>query len=198
MADMTLSDEATLIRQAQEGSLEAFNSLVLRHQNLVYNVAYRMLGDDVSAQDVTQEAFINAYRKFASFQGEHFRAWVVRIASNLALDMLRRDKRRPAQSLDDMAAEGGLTLPDASPTPEQALQSRELQQAIQQCIDSLNAEQRLTLILCDVQGMSYQEVADSTNAQLGTVKSRLSRARLAVRRCLQAVEELLPAQYRFS
>lgn len=198
MADMTLSDEATLIRQAQEGSLEAFNSLVLRHQNLVYNVAYRMLGDDVSAQDVTQEAFINAYRKFASFQGEHFRAWVVRIASNLALDMLRRDKRRPAQSLDDMAAEGDLTLPDASPTPEQALQSRELQQAIQQCIDSLNAEQRLTLILCDVQGMSYQEVADSTNAQLGTVKSRLSRARLAVRRCLQAVEELLPAQYRFS
>jgi len=196
MADMTLSDEATLIRQAQSGSLEAFNALVLRHQDVVYNVVYRMLGDDASAQDVTQEAFISAYRKFASFQGEHFRAWVVRIASNQALDALRRDKRRPAESLEDMANEGDWPLADAGPTPEQALQSRELQQAIQQCIDSLNPEQRLTLILCDVQGLAYQEVADSTAAQLGTVKSRLARARQAVRRCLQAVEELLPAQYR--
>ncbi|MCS6835466.1 MAG: sigma-70 family RNA polymerase sigma factor [Anaerolineae bacterium] len=198
MADLTLSDEATLIRQAQAGNLEAFNALVLRHQDVVYNVVYRMLGDDASAQDVTQEAFISAYRKFASFQGGHFRAWVVRIASNQALDVLRRDKRRPAESLDDLADEGDLPLPDGGPTPEQALQSRELQRAIQQCLESLNPEQRLTLILCDVQGMSYQEVADSTNAQLGTVKSRLARARLAVRRCLQAVEELLPAQYRLS
>jgi len=198
MADLTPSDEARLIQQAQAGSLDAFNALVERHQDVVYNVVYRMLGDEASAQDATQEAFISAYRKFASFQGQHFRAWVVRIASNQALDMLRRNKRRPAESLEDMAADGDLPLADASPSPEQALQSRELQQAIQQCIESLNPEQRLTLILCDVQGLSYQEVAESTQAQLGTVKSRLARARQAVRHCLQAVEELLPAAYRLS
>lgn len=193
------AEEAALIQRAQGGDLAAFNALVLRHQDSVYTAAYRILGDPDSAADAAQEAFINAHRKLDTYRGGAFRAWIVRIVTNLAYDQLRYDRRRPAAHLDDLPggeSDDGPPLPDQAATPEQVVQQRELNAAIQNCINRLQADQRVVLVMSDVEGYSYQEIADSTGVQLGTVKSRLSRARAGVRACLQAVQELLPAEYR--
>lgn len=194
-------DEAALIRQAQTGSLDAFNMLVLRYQDTAYSVSYRIMGDPASAADAAQEAFISAFRHLSTFRGSSFRAWLLRIVTNTCYDELRRQKRRPADSLEDMAgpeADDGPPVADDSPTPEQQVQQHELARAIQACINALADSQRVVLVLSDVEGLSYQEIVDITGANLGTVKSRLSRARLSVRDCLQAVKELLPAAYRLN
>jgi RNA polymerase sigma-70 factor, ECF subfamily len=193
-------DESDLIRQAQQGQLDAFNTLILMHQDRVYSVAYRILGDPAAAADATQDALISAYRRLETFQGGSLRGWLMRIVTNVCYDDLRRQKRRPATALDDLPggdSDDGAPLASAQPTPEHVILDNELQQAIQRCIGTLGRDQQTVLVLCDVQGLSYQEVADTVEANLGTVKSRLSRARLAVRQCLQGVEELLPPEYRF-
>lgn len=193
------ANESNLILQAQKGSLDAFNALVLLHQDTLFNIAYRLMGDSESAADVTQEALITAYRKLDSFHGGNFRAWLARIVTNLGYDELRRQKRRPADYLDDLPggdSDDGAPVPAPILTPEQTIQENELHQAIQDCIQSLGADQRLVIVLSDIQGLSYQEIAENAGTNIGTVKSRLSRARLAVRRCLQQVSELLPSEYR--
>lgn len=193
-------NEAALIRRAQQGQLDAFNEIILLHQDSLYAVAYRILGDPATAADATQEALISAYRRFDTFQGGSLRAWLIRIVTNVCYDDLRRQKRRPTTGIDDLPGgdtDDGAPLPANQPTPEHVMLETELHQAIQDCIRALGRDQQAVLILCDVQGMSYQEVADSVNANLGTVKSRLSRARVAVRQCLQGVAELLPPEYRF-
>ncbi len=198
MAKQEITDEI-LIEQSRQGQLEAFNQLVLRYQNLVYSVAYRLMNDGASAGDVTQDTFIKAYQRINTFKGGNFKAWLTRIASNLCYDELRRQKRRPQTYLEDMSPEDSddpVPIPSDDSTPEEVAQQSELQQAIQQCISALKDDQRTVLVLSDVQGMSYQEIADSISVQIGTVKSRLSRARLAVRNCLQGFSELLPDEYR--
>jgi RNA polymerase sigma-70 factor (ECF subfamily) len=193
------NDEQELIQQAQQGEVAAFNALVLRYQDALYSQCYRILGDPDSADDATQETFIHAYHKLGTFQGGYFKAWLMRIATNLCYDELRRQKRRPADYLDDLPggeSDDGAPLPAETPTPEQVVSENELHQAVQDCINELGDDQRVVLVLCDVQGYSYQEVAETVQTNLGTVKSRLSRARLAVRRCLQGVQELLPPEYR--
>lgn len=192
-------DDQTLIQRALDADLEAFNLLVLRYQNRVYTVAYRIMGDGDSAADAAQDAFLTAYRKLASYRGGSFEGWLTRIVSNLCYDELRRRQRRPADYIEEMPGseyDDGPPLPADAPTPEQVAQQNDLERALQDCIMGLKDDQRMVLVLSDVQGMSYQEVADNLDINLGTVKSRLSRARLAVRRCLQAVQELLPAEYR--
>jgi RNA polymerase sigma-70 factor (ECF subfamily) len=193
-------DETALIRQAQQGHLDAFNQIILLHQDSLYSVAYRILDDAAAAADATQEALISAYRRFDTFQGGSLRAWLIRIVTNVCYDDLRRQKRRPTTAIDDLPggdSDDGAPLPSSQPTPEHVLLETELQQAIQDCIRALGRDQQAVLMLCDVQGLSYQEVAESVNTNLGTVKSRLSRARVAVRQCLQGVAELLPPEYRF-
>jgi len=193
-------DEAALVRKAQKGDLDAFNQMILLHQDSLYAVAYRILGDAALAADATQDAMISAYRRFDTFQGGSLRAWMIRIVTNVCYDDLRRQKRRPTTAIDDLPggdSDDGAPLPSHQPTPEHVMLETELQQAIQDCIRSLGRDQQSVLILCDVQGLSYQEVAESVSANLGTVKSRLSRARMAVRECLQSVAELLPPEYRF-
>ena len=192
--------KASLVRQAQKGNLDAFNQIILLHQDSLYSVAYRILGDPAEAADATQDAMISAFRRFDSFQGGSLKAWLIRIVTNVCYDDLRRQKRRPTTGLDDLPggdSDDGAPLPSHQPTPEHVMLETELQQAIQDCIRGLGRDQQSVLLLCDVQGMSYQEVAESVNANLGTVKSRLSRARVAVRECLQGVAELLPPEYRF-
>lgn len=192
-------DDSILIQQAQHGSLEAFNRLVLRHQDSLYTLTYRILGDPESAADAVQDALISAYRKISTFQGGHVKAWLARIVTNLCYDELRRQKRHRTDYLDDLPggeSDDGASLPANTPTPEQIAGQNELHQAIQHCINALGADQRIVLVMSDVQGSSYQEIAASLQTNLGTVKSRLSRARLAVRRCLQAYRELLPAEFR--
>lgn len=192
----TPADEASLIRAALRGSIDAFNALVLNHQDAAYTLAYRLLGDSAAAADAAQEAMISAYQQLRSFRGENYRAWLMRIVANRCYDELRRQRRRPTQSISPAANEEDLPIPDHQPQPEEAAQQRELERAIQRCIEGLNPEQRLALVMCDIEGMAYQEIADSLNMQIGTVKSRLSRARAGVRNCLKGVRELLPSAYR--
>jgi RNA polymerase sigma factor (sigma-70 family) len=193
------ADEQDLIQQAQRGSLDAFNSLVLAYQDRVYNVTYRIMHDEASAADMTQDAFITAYRRLSTYRGGSFRAWLLRIATNTCYDELRRHKRRPAAALDDLPGadlDDGPPLPDHAPTPEQVAQQHELNRAIQDCIEHLGEDQRVILVLSDMEELSYQEVAQIVGIKVGTVKSRLSRARVNVRDCLQTFQELLPASYR--
>lgn len=192
-------DEQALIAAAQGGDLAAFNMLVLEYQDAVFSVTYRIMGDQHSAADASQETFITAYRRLETYRGGSFRSWLLRIASNTCYDILRYHKRRPAVQLDSLVGEDyddGPPLPAPNPSPEQMAQNSELHAAIQDCISALQPDQRIILVMSDVEGYSYQEIADSVGTRLGTVKSRLSRARANVRNCLQAVQELLPAEYR--
>lgn len=195
------SDEQQLIRQAQRGDVNAFNTLVLAYQDRLYNAAYRIMGDPASASDIAQEAFITAYRRLETYRGGSFRAWLLRIVTNTSYDELRRRQRRPATSLDDLSgvdSDDEPPIPDNNPSPEQSVQQSELHHAIQDCINALGSDQRAVLVLSDVEELSYQEIAEIVGANLGTVKSRLSRARVAVRDCLQTVQELLPSEYRLN
>ncbi len=192
-------DENTLITNAQAGDLDSFNALVLTYQNMIYTLAYRIMGEPARAADATQEAFITAFRRLETYNGGNFRAWLMRIATNTCYDHLRYEKRRPATGLEDLVSEefdDGPPIADDTPTPEEAAQSAELSRAIQDCIQGLQDDQRITLVMSDVEGFSYQEIADAVGVQLGTVKSRLSRARSALRGCLQGFKELLPTVYR--
>jgi RNA polymerase sigma-70 factor (ECF subfamily) len=194
-------DEPQLIRQAQRGNLDAFNRLVLHYQDRAYTAAYRIMGDSASAADATQEAFITAFRRLDTYRGGSFRAWLLRIVTNTCYDELRRRKRRPATSIDDLPGaelDDGPALHDDTPTPEQVAQQNELNRAIQDCIDSLSEAQRVILVLSDIEELSYQEVAVMAGVKVGTVKSRLSRARVSVRDCLQTFQELLPAAFRLN
>lgn len=189
------------IKEAQRGDIESFNALVLLFQDYVYSISYRIMGEGDSASDAAQDTFITAFRKLNTFRGGNFRAWLARIATNTCYDELRKRKRRPQDYLEELAGAemyGEAPIAADSPTPEQEAQRSDLNQAIQNCINALNDDQRVVMVMSDVQSYSYQEIAAMVDTSLGTVKSRLSRARLAVRRCLQGVEELLPSEYRLS
>lgn len=191
-------DEAAIIQQAQKGDVAAYNRLVLQYQSLVYNVVYRIMGEPQGAEDMTQEAFISAYQALNRFRGGNFKAWLLRIATNACYDELRRHKRRPQSSLDELTEENEsfsfLRSPEEGPEGQQ--QQLEMMRAIEHCLEGLPDDQRITAVLCDVEGYDYNEIADITAASLGTVKSRLSRARSKLRDCLQGFAELLPAEYR--
>jgi RNA polymerase sigma-70 factor (ECF subfamily) len=195
------SDENQLIAKSKRGDVDSFNMLVLRYQDYIYSIAYRIMGEADGAADVAQDTFLTAYRKLTSFRGGNFKAWLARIATNACYDELRKQKRRPQDYLEEMPGSEMYDEPPIAadaPNPEQEAQRADLNRALQDCIGGLSPDQRMVLVLCDVQSMSYQEVADSLGAELGTVKSRLSRARLAMRRCLQAVQELLPDEFRLT
>ena len=193
-------DESALIQSARKGNLDAFNTLVLTYQHQVYNLAYRIMGEEAAASDATQEAFISAYKNLKSFRGGSFKSWLLRIVTNACYDDLRRRKRRPATSLDELTdgedGEAEFDVPAPEEGPEVIAQRHELAGLIQQGITTLPDDQRLVLVLSDVQGMSYEEIATMTNSNLGTVKSRLSRARGKLREYLQGRGELLPEIYR--
>jgi RNA polymerase sigma-70 factor (ECF subfamily) len=190
-------DESTLIAAAQHGDREAFNQLVVHYQSLAYNVAYRVLGDGDAAADATQDAFISAYRAIARFRGGSFKAWVMRIVTNACYDQLRVKQRRPTTSIDaDPDMERQEWNVDPGERPEAFVVRQELGQIIQRGLATLPAEQRTCVILSDIQGMSYDEIAQTMNSSLGTVKSRLNRGRRKLRDYLTQHVELLPARYR--
>jgi RNA polymerase sigma factor (sigma-70 family) len=193
-------DEAAAIAAAQQGDLPAFNQIVLQYQGLAYNVAYRILSDADGAADATQDGFIKAFQRIGQYRGGSFRAWLLRIITNTCYDTLRSKKRRPTVSLEkedeEDDSEYDSTLLDAAERPDEYALRRELAAGIQAAIEQLPEDQRTVLILCDIEGMDYQEIADTTGVALGTVKSRLSRARARLRDLLMAQKELLPPQYR--
>jgi RNA polymerase sigma-70 factor (ECF subfamily) len=194
-------DEVALVEQAREGDLHAFNTLILAYQDMAFNVAARMLGDDDAAADVTQTAFLSAYRSLDSFRGGSFKAWVMRMVTNACYDELRRRKRRPTISLepvtdDDEEIESPAWLADDSASPEDAVERAELDGALQTCLQGLPDDFRAVVLMVDVEGMDYQEVSQATGKPLGTIKSRLARARLKMRDCLRQYWELLPSVFR--
>ncbi len=199
MINLNLMDESQLIAAAQQGDLPAFNQLVLKYQNLAYNVAYRILGDADRAEDATQDAFIKAYKAMGGFRGSDFKPWMLRIVTNTCYDYLRAAKRKPTNSLDDELDKGEYNprFRDPGEGPEKYVERQELSRAIQWGINQLNDHQRAVIVLIDIQGLSYEETAETLGVSLGTVKSRLSRARAKLRDILQAHQELLPEQYRF-
>jgi RNA polymerase sigma factor (sigma-70 family) len=192
-------EERRLIDMARRGEVESFNALVRLYEGRVYNLCYRMLGDADSAADAAQDAFLSAFRNLRSFRGGSFRSWLLRIATNTCYDVLRARKRRPTTSLDveaDSEDDGSpLQIADAAESPDDFALRRELAAAIQRGLADLPEEQRLILILSDIQGLAYEEIAEVTGTNLGTVKSRLSRGRARLRDILKA-GELLPARYR--
>ena len=194
-------DETGLIEAAQRGDLDAFNRLVLAFQDLVYAQAYRMMGEHAAADDATQEAFISAYRSLSSFRGGSFKAWLLRIVTNACYDELRRRKRRPTAPLEPFndygeEIESPSWLEDPGESPEDAAERADLSRNLLGCLQELPEEFRAVVALVDMQGFDYAETAQAMGVPLGTVKSRLARARLRLRDCLQNIGELLPAEYR--
>lgn len=191
-------DEQALIASARKGDIRAFNQLVMLYQSMVYNLAYRILSEPDAAADATQDAFLSAYKAIRRFRGGSFKAWLLRIVTNACYDQLRIKQRRPTSSLDDLPVEADHTsyLRDPDEQPDEFVERQELNRVIQAGISILPAEQRVVLVLSDVQGFSYKEIAQITGISLGTVKSRLSRGRAKVRDHLQTQGELLPTRYR--
>lgn len=194
-------DEARLIQDAKQGDLDAFNTLVLHYQQVAFSVAYRLMGDASLAEDITQEAFISAFRKLNSYRGGSFRAWLCRIVTNAGYDELRRQKRRPTTPLEVETDDGEMLespawMEDPGETPEEAALRQELSTAIQHCLDELPPEFKIAVVLVDIQGFDYAEAAAAAQTPLGTIKSRLARARLRLQDCLYGWGELLPAGFR--
>ncbi len=191
-------DEGELIARSQKGNVAAFNQLVLAHQQLAYNVALCILGDPDAAADATQEAFISAFKAVSSLRGGSFKAWLLRIVTNACYDMLRAKKRRPTDSLDEMVSEDegmGGPADDSLESPEEHALRMDMRAEVQRCLQLLPPEQRVVVVLSDVHGLSYEEIAAVTKTELGTVKSRLSRARAQLRDSLRQ-RELLPSTQR--
>jgi RNA polymerase sigma-70 factor (ECF subfamily) len=191
-------DEKALIAAARRGDTHSFNQLVSHYQDMVYNVAYRILGDAQAAADASQDTFLSAYQAVGKFKGGSFKAWLLRIATNACYDQLRIQKRRPTSSLEALYTDSDPSshFVNGRESPEESALRQELGQTIQRGIAGLPAEQRVTLVLSDVQGLSYAEIAQATGTSVGTVKSRLSRARSRLRDYLLEQTELLPARYR--
>lgn len=209
MSKLARDDEEFLIARSQRGDINAFNQLVLCYQQTLYGTVFRMLGDPDIAADITQDAFLAAFRSINTYRGgaAPFRAWLLRIGSNMACDHWRRTQRHPAESLEALTEDddahspsllGALATTGVEGNPEDTLLVHELQELLQQGIQQLPLDQRVAIVLCDIQGFSYDEVAETTQTTLGTVRSRIARGRAKLRNFLTQHQELLPRNYRLS
>lgn len=180
--DTQLSDDA-LATMAQAGDLPAFNTLVERYQRPVFGLCLRMLSSAPAAEDVAQETFLAAWRGLERYRGGSFQAWILRIAGNRCRDELRKRKRRPTDSLDALRERQGewVAPADSAPSPERAALGAETLRAIQRGLETLPEDQRMAIILCDVQELAYDEIAQAMGTSIGTVKSRISRGRSRLR-----------------
>jgi RNA polymerase sigma-70 factor (ECF subfamily) len=195
------TSEKQLIQAAQRGDLDAFNQLILRYQNLLFGIALRLLNDEDVASDAVQEALISAFRRFHTFRGDSLRSWLARVVVNACYDEMRRKRRQHSIPLEQYNVEGdeietSYWLVDTQADPELQFETSELEGAIQKSLNKLPPIYRLILVLVDIEGLSYEEAAMAAHVPVGTVKSRLARARLQMQKSLQAAGELLPAAYR--
>lgn len=199
---MSISDDDLLYR-CQTGDRDAFQALVEKYQHKVYTIAYRFVGNEADAGDLAQEAFIKVYQKLSTFRGESsFRTWLYHIAANTCRDELRKRQNKRTLSLDNLSpqpGDGTARIEGVKSTmagPEEVAAAREMQRNLQMVLNQLPAEQRLILIMREIQGFSYEEIAHQLECSLGTVKSRLSRARVALKDLVVAHRELfdLPRQ----
>ena len=181
-------EEDEIVKRAREGDVDSFNHLVEIYQRRVYNLSLRMLGNAPAAEDATQDAFFSAFRGISRFRGGSFRAWLYRIATNACWDQLRALSRRPNTPIDDMPME----LEADQPSPEDFAVRHEIGEKIKKALAALPPDQRLAVILRDIEGLDYQEIARVTGSSLGTVKSRINRGRGRLRHCLERYRELFP------
>lgn len=186
-----LPDEAAVIQRAADGDRTAFAQLMEHYQSACYGLAWRLLGDPDQAADATQDAFVHAYRAIGSYRGGIFRSWLLRITANASYDILRRAQRRPSSPLPDGEEGSAPELPDigAVNTVAEATKS-ELYRHLEAALRRLPEDQRTAVVLCDVYGMDYNEVAAMTKSALGTVKSRIHRGRLRLRQLMAEHREL--------
>jgi len=184
--------EMTLVHSAQSGDMDSFNALVLKYQDVMYRTALRILGQEALAEDATQDAFISANQHVGHFRGGSLKAWLIRILINKCYDEFRYMQRTPAISLDESLTDDGeneglyTMLWDQAPSVEEYVEASEQTEYIQECLSKLPADYRVVLVLVDIEEMSYVEAAAILKIPLGTVKSRLARARLYMRRELEA------------
>ena len=185
-----LPDEAAVIDRAAAGDRTAFAQLMEHYQSACYGLAWRLLGDADRAADATQDAFLHAYRAIATYRGGVFRSWLLRITANASYDILRRQQRRPSTPLPD-PEEGAPELPDLDAVnPVSEATKSELYRHLEVALRKLPEDQRTAVVLCDVYGMDYNEVAAMTQSALGTVKSRIHRGRLRLRELMAEHREL--------
>ena len=193
-------EEKELIQAAQRGDLDAFNALILHYQNLLFGIALRMLGDEDTASDAVQEALISAFHKFNTFRGGSLRSWLARVTVNACYDEMRRKRRQREVPIEQFNMEGEEVedlswMIDPAARPEERYDSFEMESAIQRSLNLLTPAYREALVLVDIEGLSYEEASMAARVPVGTVKSRLARARLQVRSALQGYKDLLPAQF---
>ena len=191
-----MATEQELVERAKRGDPDAFGQLVTDNEKRIYNLALRMTGSPEDAAELAQESFLNAWRGLHRVQGESsFATWLYRLASNACIDFLRREKRRRSLSmtvsLDDETCERQVELPDQRSTPEQHLERQELRRAIRDGLQRLSEEHRQVLVMREVSGLSYAEIGQVLELEPGTVKSRIARARLALRKALESEGNLL-------
>lgn len=186
---MTREEESAVIAKVLSGDADAFEPLVTANQNFVYNIALKMLSDPEDAFDASQEAFVKAFRSLKDFKGDSsFSSWLYRITANICLDIMRKNKKRKTASivyLDDDSELKELDLPDERFSPETEYERKELRDAINDALALLPDDQRSILLLRELNGMSYSEIADALHLEAGTVKSRLFRARARLAKILK-------------
>ena len=182
------AEMAALVERARTGDSRAFDDLARREERALYRHAARIVGPGADAEDVVQDAFLSAWRSIRSFEGTSFRAWLFRIVTNRALDRVRSRKRRPELPLEPADDDEVIWAEPASSGPELAdlAASREALLLVEEALKSVPEEQRAALLLRDVEGFAYDEIALMTGVEIGTVKSRIHRARVAVRNTLIA------------
>jgi len=183
-------EEARLIAKASAGDAAAFNTLMGMHERRMYAVSLRMCGNAEDAQDCLQEAMLRVYRALSGFKGQSsFSTWLYRITMNTCLDELRKRKNRPSTSLDGLL-DAGWSPVDAGETPERHALRREVHQSLEAFIQELPEDMRAAVVLRDIQGYSYEEIAEALDANVGTIKSRISRGREKLREKIAARSEL--------
>lgn len=192
MTDALEPSDEHLVSLSKDGNLDAFNSLVERYQGTVYNLCLRLIGDRTAAEDATQEAFLSAYRAIQRFEGGNLRSWLLRIAANQSKDELRRRVRRgPTDSLFATdPEEAPIDLPDAGESAEQYVERMAVGHGIQQALLQLPFEQRQAVLLSDLHGYHYEEIAKIAGSSVGTVKSRIHRGRERLKVILSTQPEL--------
>jgi RNA polymerase sigma-70 factor, ECF subfamily len=188
--EIIMMDEQELIQAAVQGDIEAFNQLVLKYQDMVYNQARWLMKEQEAAQDMTQDAFIRAFQSLKSYRGGSFRSWLARIVTNLCLDELRRIKRRPTIPLmptdaDGEEMESPSWIADTRMSVEETVENIQLDLALRNLVEELPTEYRTALVMVDILEFGYAEAAQSMGIPIGTLKSRLVRARLRLRNKLE-------------
>lgn len=182
-------EEAELVHLASPGDLNAFNELVLKYQNQVFNQAYRLLGNNDVAEDITQDTFILAFQKIYQFRGGSLRAWLLRIVTNLCYDEMRTWKRAALQPLEPIDEDGETNespywIKDPNMLPEEFIEMGELREVIEDGLSKLPSNFRIAVTLVDIQQLDYKEAAFVMGTSIGTLKSRLARGRLMLRNSL--------------